>query len=240
MASHVRINQSLLAAGEKRLLVWIAHRLPRWVHSDLLTGLAVAAMALTGAGFAVARWDNRALGLVVLGLWLNWFGDSLDGTLARVRRIERPRYGYYIDHALDLAVTGMLLAGMAMSGFMSPIVALALLGAYLMVMGEVFLATASGRSFNMSFAWFGPTELRIVLAIGALALFRDPHVTLADWGRFRLFDFAGVLTTAGLLGAFTMNVVRNGRALALVERPRHAGLARMDTRVGQLEGSPSR
>ena len=223
MTSHVRINQSLLAASEKRLLIWIAQRLPRWVHSDLLTALAVTAMALTGTGFAMARWDNRALLLVVLGLWLNWFGDSLDGTLARVRKVERPRYGYYIDHALDLAGTGMLLGGMAASGYMSPVIALALLAVYLMVMGEVFLATAAGRDFRMSFAWFGPTELRIVIAAGAMALFGDPFVALGELGRYRLFDFAGAVATLGLLTVFVINVARNGRALALAERPRANG-----------------
>ena len=213
-----RVNHGVFAAPERRLLIWIAQRLPRWVHSDLLTGLGLAAMAVTAAGFALARWDSRALLLVVVGLALNWFGDSLDGTLARVRRLERPRYGYYVDHALDLAGTAILVGGLAISGFMSPLIALSFLSAYLMVMGEVFLATAVGREFRMSFARVGPTELRILLAVGAMTLFRDPHVSIGDGLRLPLFDVGGLVATAGLLSVFTANVVRNARALAAARR----------------------
>jgi phosphatidylglycerophosphate synthase len=218
MMSHVRVNRGLLAAAEKRLLVRVAGQLPRWVTSDQLTLLALAAMGLCAAGFALARWDPRALWLVIAGLAINWFGDSLDGTLARVRRQERPRYGYYIDHALDIAGIALLMGGLAVSGYMAPLVALATLAAYLMVAGEVYLATAAGRDFTMSFAGVGPTELRILLAIGALALFRDPHLTIEGLGRFRAFDIGGVIATGGLLIAFVSAVVRNGRALAASER----------------------
>src|SRR5688572_19434649 len=123
MTSHVRVHQSFLAAGEKRLLIRIAGRLPRWINSDHLTLLALLAMVLAA-------------------LALNWFGDSRDGTLARVRRVERPRYGFYVDHVLDIVGITMLMAGLALSGFMAPVVALSVLVAYLLVAGEVFLATA--------------------------------------------------------------------------------------------------
>ncbi|MGE3401882.1 MAG: CDP-alcohol phosphatidyltransferase family protein [Vicinamibacterales bacterium] len=217
MITHVRVNRGLLAAAEKRLLVRIAAALPRWVTSDQLTLLALGAMALCGAGFALARWEPRALWLVIVGLAVNWFGDSLDGTLARVRKLERPRYGYYIDHALDIAGTALLMSGLAVSGYMSPLVAIATLAAYLMVAGEVYLATAAGRDFTMSVAGVGPTELRLLLAIGALALFRDPYLTIGDIGRFRVFDVGGALATLGLLAAFVTAVVRNGRGLAAAE-----------------------
>ncbi len=176
MTHHVRHHASLTAGAEKRLLVWMARRLPSCVNSDHLTVLALAAMALAGAGYTLARYDRRALWLVVFALALNWLGDSLDGTLARVRRAERPRYGFYVDHILDIVGMTLLMTGLSCSGFMTPIVALVLLVAYLLVSGEVFLATAVHHVFRMSFAGFGPTELRIVLAIGTVALFRDPHV----------------------------------------------------------------
>ena len=220
MTTPARVNTGLLAAAEKRLLVRIAAGLPRWVTSDQLTLLALAAMGVSAAGFALARWDTRALWLVVAGLAINWFGDSLDGTLARVRRQERPRYGYYIDHALDIAGTTLLMVGLAASGYMSPIVALTTLAAYLMVAGEVYLATAAGRDFTMSCAGVGPTELRILLAIGAIALFGDPHLAIDGLGRFRAFDIGGTVATVALLGVFVAAVVRNGRALAAVERLR--------------------
>ncbi len=217
MTHHVREHGSLTASVEKRLLVWMARRLPAWMTSDHLTLLALAAMALAGAGYALARYDRRALWLVVAALALNWFGDSLDGTLARVRRAERPRYGFYVDHVLDIVGITLLMAGLACSGFMSPIIALALLVAYLLVSGEVFLATAVQHVFRMSFAGFGPTELRIVLAIGTVALFRDPHVDSGVLGRWPLFDVGAIVATAGLGFALAMSIARNTRALARAE-----------------------
>jgi phosphatidylglycerophosphate synthase len=216
MTEHKRDHRSVLAAAEKRLLIFIAQRIPPAVHSDHLTSLALAAMALAGGAFAAAQWDRRALWLVVVALALNWFGDSLDGTLARVRRAERPRYGFYVDHVLDIVGATLLFGGLACSSFMSPAVALALLIAYLLVAGEVFLATAVRGVFRMSFAGVGPTELRILLAAGAIALFRDPHVTLGPLS-VRLFDLGGVIGICGLVIAFAVSVLRNTAALAVAE-----------------------
>jgi archaetidylinositol phosphate synthase len=215
--SHVRVHQSFLAAGEKRLLIRIAGRLPRWINSDHLTLLALLAMALAGAGFAYARANTAGLWLVIAALAVNWFGDSLDGTLARVRRVERPRYGFYVDHVLDIVGITMLMAGLAWSGFMTPVVALSVLVAYLLVAGEVFLATAVNGIFRMSFLGFGPTELRIVLAIGTLALFSDPYVDLGTWGRYQLFDFGGVIAAIGMGVGLLVAVARNTAALARLE-----------------------
>ena len=221
MAEHTRDHRSVLAAAEKRLLIAIARRLPASVNSDHLTTLALLAMALAGAGYALARWDVRALWVAVGALALNWFGDSLDGTVARVRKVERPRYGFYVDHVLDIVGATLLFAGLAASGFMHPLIALALLIAYLLVTGEVFLATAVNGVFRMSFSGFGPTELRIVLAIGTVALFNDPHVDLGALGRMRLFDVGGLIGIAGMALALSVNVVRNATALARLEpRPR--------------------
>src|SRR6186997_3652023 len=119
--THVREHRSILAAAEKRLLIYIAERLPRSINSDHLTFLALAGMALAGAAFAAARWDLRALWIVVFALAVNWFGDSLDGTLARVRKVERPKYGFYVDHVLDIVGITLLFGGLATSPFMSPV-----------------------------------------------------------------------------------------------------------------------
>jgi phosphatidylglycerophosphate synthase len=216
-AHHVRQHGSLLAAPEKRLLVWIANRLPRTINSDHLTLLALLAMAAAGLGYAVSGFFPAGLWIVVAALAVNWFGDSLDGTLARVRRVERPRYGFYVDHVLDIVGITFLMIGLARSGYMTPMVALSLLVAYLLVAGEVFLATAAHGVFRMSFLWFGPTELRIVLAIGTLALFNDPHVDLGALGRHRLFDVGGVVATIGLTGALASATIRNTRVLSRME-----------------------
>lgn len=217
MAEHVREHRSLLAATEKRLLVRIASALPPAITSDQLTALALAAMVLAGLGFALAPWNVGGLWLVVVGLALNWFGDSLDGTLARVRRIERPRYGFYLDHVVDMLGITALFVGLACSGFMTPLIALSVLIAYLLVSGEVYLATAVRHVFTMSFAGVGPTELRIVLAAGAIALFRDPHVNLGAFGHLRLFDFGGLVAIAGLAMAMAVAVWRNAGMLSRLE-----------------------
>ena len=214
--THVRKHNSILAAAEKRLLIFIAERLPRSINSDHLTSLALAGMAVAGAAFAAARWDRRSLWLVVVALAINWFGDSLDGTLARVRRAERPRYGFYIDHVLDIAGATLLFGGLACSPFMMPLVALTLLVAYLLVAGEAFLATAARGVFQMSVAGVGPTELRILLAAGAVALLRDPHVSIGPL-TMRLFDFGGAVAAAALITAFVVSAVQNATALAVAE-----------------------
>src|SRR5262245_18813475 len=124
---HIREHRSLLADAEKRLLVRIARRLPPAVNSDHLSALALAAMLAAGFAFAnIAARPSSAL-LFILALAINWFGDSLDGTVARVRGHQRPRYGYYVDHVIDLAGTAALVLGMAASGLMTPAIALGVL-----------------------------------------------------------------------------------------------------------------
>ena len=221
-ATHSRINDGLLAQVERRTLLWLAHRLPARIHSDHLTALAVVGTAVASMSFALARWFPVALVGVVAGLALNWFGDSLDGTLARVRRQERPRYGYYVDHVLDVVGAAMLMGGLACSGYMTPLVALAVLVAYLLVSAEEFLSTAVGGAFRMSFVRVGPTELRVLIAAGALSLLRWPTVALPGLGQVHVFDVAGVVATAGLLLALATSAVLMGRQLYLAEPRRPA------------------
>jgi len=216
-ATHTRVNTGLLAAIEKRVLIWIAGRLPRRVNSDHLTLLALLSMAGAGAAFWAARHWPPALVLVVLALALNWFGDSLDGTVARVRHHERPRYGFYVDHVLDIVGITLLVAGMAFSGFLSPIVGLAFLVAYLLVAAEVFLATAVKGEFRMSFLNVGPTELRILLAIGTLTLFVRPTVSPFGLGPFRLFDVGFGIGAIGLAIALLTATARTTAALYRAE-----------------------
>jgi phosphatidylglycerophosphate synthase len=221
---HVREHRSVTAAMEKRLLVWIAARLPSWTTPDQLTAGGLAAMALAGTGFAALRATPTGAALVVSGLVLNWLCDSLDGTLARVRCQQRPRYGYYVDHVVDVAGTTMLLGGLAVSERMHPLLAIAVLAAYLAVCAETFLATHALGVFTLSFAGFGPTELRIALAVGAAAVARDAWITAGPLGRLRLFDVGGVVAVTGLTFVFLNRAVRRTRALAAAERvrPGHA------------------
>src|SRR5262245_17485685 len=116
-----REHHSILAGAEKRFLVAIAHRLPAWVNSDHLTCLGFLALIAAGGLYWYSRWNLTALWLVILCLVINWFGDSLDGTLARVPNRQRPRYGFYVDHIIDAFSTFALVGGMALSGHMTPI-----------------------------------------------------------------------------------------------------------------------
>lgn len=212
-----RKQLSMLAAAEKRTLIWLARRMPVWVNSDHLTVLGFVAMFLAGLGYWAASWDRRALLGVIAALAVNWFGDSLDGTLARVRNRLRPRYGFYVDHITDAIGTFFLMGGLALSGYMSPYIALGLLIAYFLLSIEVYLTTYTIGSFHLSFWSFGPTELRLLLCIGNLALFWRPVVKL--FGRqFLLFDVGGACGIAGMALMLVWAAVRHTRQLYQAER----------------------
>lgn len=220
MFTHVRQHNSMLAAVEKRALIWIAGRLPRWITSDHLSALGLAAMAGAGASFLVAESDPVAGALlVVLCLLLNWFGDSLDGTVARVRDEQRPRYGYYVDHVIDLAGTAMLFAGLAVSGYMSPLIATLVVAAFFLVSAETYLATHARGVFKMAFIGVGPTELRILLAAGAVALINTPTVDVG-LGQVRLWDIGGLIGAIGMALTFVITSAQNVRALYVEETRR--------------------
>ena len=207
-AGHVREHGSLLAQAEKRVLIWMAKRLPQTVNSDHLTILGLAAMAVAGAAFWTSHWYDASLFIVVGALAVNWFGDSLDGTVARVRNQQRPMYGFYVDHVIDIVGALLLLGGLGLSPYMSPVVALVLLVAYLMVSAEIYLATHACGVFRISLFKVGPTELRILLAVGTLYLLRQPWVELGG-NSYRLFDVGGMVAAVGLFGALVWSAARN-------------------------------
>ena len=203
-------------AAERRCLLWLAARLPRSINSDHLTVLALVAMAGAGTCFWAARFNRHWLLGVVVNLAVNWFSDSLDGTVARVRQQQRPRYGFYVDHVVDCFGVLFLCGGLALSGFMNPLVAMGLLVAYFLLSIEIYLATYALRVFTLSFAGMGPTELRLLLAAGSLALMRDPHVGVMG-ATFRLFDVGGVMAIAGIAVTLLIFITRNVRALYRAE-----------------------
>ena len=210
----VRLQSSMLTTAERRLLVWMARRLPAWVTSDQLTVLALAAMAGAGVSYWLAATHRAGLVLVIVCLAINWFGDSLDGTLARVRQRQRPRFGYYVDHVIDAVGVLLLLGGLALSGYVTPVVAFALLAAYFLVMIEVSFASTVLKTFRLSFFKLGPTELRIALATANLVLLFNPTMTLLG-RQWLVFDIIGTATTLGLVAAFVVSAARNTHALYL-------------------------
>jgi archaetidylinositol phosphate synthase len=211
-ARETRVHDSLLAAAEKRLLVRMAERMPGRVNSDHLTALAGVSLLAAGVCYWQAASHPAALVAVVALLAVNWFGDSLDGTLARVRRHERPRYGFYVDHVLDALGILFLIGGLVAGGFMSLAPGAGFLIAYYLLTIEIALATHALGVFRMSFWKFGPTELRILLAIGTLMLLRSDTVTLFG-SQYRLFDVGGTVAIAGLLATFAAAAVRNTTTL---------------------------
>src|SRR5208283_4863840 len=191
-----RVHGSWLAAAEKRALIWMAECMPTWVNSDHLTLLGFGAQIATGICYALAARDRRMLLLGIVCLAVNWFGDSLDGTVARVRQQQRPRYGFYVDHMVDSIGAVAMMGGMALSGYMHPAIAIGLLVAFLLLSIQSYLATYALGEFHLSFWRFGPTELRVLLVVGNLALLRWAWVI---HGRYRLFDIGGTIGLAGMI-----------------------------------------
>jgi archaetidylinositol phosphate synthase len=192
-----RVQQSWTAALEKQALIWLAVRVPEYVGPDHLTALGLVAQIGAGAFYALAALNRHFLLGVIACLALNWLGDSLDGTLARVRHRLRPRYGFYVDHMVDSFGALALMGGLALSEYMDPWIAAGLLVGFFVLSIQSYLATHALGEFHLSFWRFGPTELRILLAIGNLALLWKPVVHVFG-GRYRLFDIGGAIGIAGM------------------------------------------
>jgi phosphatidylglycerophosphate synthase len=192
-----RLQQSFVAAAEKKTLLWLAERAPGWINSDHLTILGFTAQCLAGACYALSRWNRYTLVLCIVFLALNWLGDSLDGTLARVRNCQRPRYGFYVDHIADTFAAFFLIGGLALSGYIHPAIAFGLLVAFLMLSIEAYLATYTLGQFQLSYWKFGPTEIRLLLAAGNMALLQWPTVKILGT-QLRLLDVGGAIGIAGM------------------------------------------
>jgi phosphatidylglycerophosphate synthase len=212
-----REQVSLLAPIEKKLLIRMAHATPRWIDSDHLTMLGFISMFFAGLCYALARTNKYMLLIVILWLAVNWLGDSLDGTLARVRNRQRPRYGFYVDHITDAFGTFFLVAGIGISGYMSPLVAAGLLIVYFMLSIQTYLATYALGTFQLSYWKFSPTELRLLLVAGNIALLYRPVASLFGY-RFLLFDIGAIVGIAGMFLMLIVSSIHNTAALYKAER----------------------
>jgi archaetidylinositol phosphate synthase len=207
-APATRIHESFVASAEHRTLLWMARHTPAWINSDHLTLLGFISQCLAGACYALARLNPDALLVGILCLALNWLGDSLDGTLARVRNRQRPRYGFYVDHIADTIAAFFLMGGLAFSGYVHPGIALGMLVAFLMLSIEAYLATYTLGSFQLSYWKFGPTEIRILLAMGNLALLRHPAIHVLG-KPVLLFDLGGTIAIAGMSIMLIISAVKH-------------------------------
>jgi phosphatidylglycerophosphate synthase len=211
-----RLLAGITARTERRALHWLAPRTPPWITSDHLTLLGLASMAACGALYAASGRYPWLLLLVNLGLALNWLGDSLDGTLARHRGVERPRFGFYVDHLVDAFGALFLVGGLALSGLMTPLVAAGLLVAYFLLAIETYLATYAIGRFRISWGPLGGTEIRILLAAANVFVLFRPRVSVAG-GSWLLFDVVGAVATAALLALAAVAGIHGTRVLARVE-----------------------
>lgn len=209
----VRIQENPLAVYERRLLNWICPRLPSWVTPDKLTVLALIGAVIIFAGYAGSVVDRGWLWLSVAGYLVHWFGDSLDGSLARFRSIERPRYGYFVDHSADVLGALLILGGLGISPYIRLDVALIALAGYYMLAAHSFLSARVAGELKLSFVAAGPTELRITLIGLTVAM----YVIGSDEPQFRglgAFDlFVGAMG-AVLVVLFLFETLAMARRLA--------------------------
>jgi len=212
-----RVQASFLAAGEKKTLLWLAERTPAGINSDHLTAVGFAGQLAAGVFYALSRWNRYYLLAVIACLVVNWLGDSLDGTLARVRQQQRPRYGFYVDHMVDSFGAVAMMVGLAFSGYMHPWIAIGLLIGFLVLSIQSYLATYTMGEFHLSFWNFGPTELRLLLAVGNLALLRWPVVLHRQ---YRLFDIGGAIGLVAMTLMVIFFTIKNGYRLYCEERIR--------------------
>jgi archaetidylinositol phosphate synthase len=218
VATPRRELEGLTAAGERRFLLALAARIPARIGPDHLTAVGFAGMVLAGLAYALSARMPALLLAVNAALALNWLGDSLDGTLARHRRRERPRYGFYVDHMVDAFGALCLLLGLVASGWITPALALALLLAYFLLSIHIGLAACTRGTFKISFGAIGGTELRLLLAMANTLVWVVPHLELA--GRVvLLFDLLGAGALAAVAVVLLRATAQTARALAAQERP---------------------
>ena len=208
-----RIQQNILARGERRLLNWLCARLPLWVTPDRLTALGFAGAVMVAAGYMLSWIDGEWLGLSLAGYVVNWFGDSLDGSLARWRGIERPNYGYFVDHSVDGLATFLMVGAIGLSPYVRFDVALIGVVSYLLLSIHTFLAAKVVGEFRLSYLAGGPTELRLMLMAMTVAM---PIVGAQDIGHTNLtiLDIFVLLVASILMTLFVVQSFATARMLA--------------------------
>lgn len=194
-----RIQQNLLAAAERRLLNWLCARLPAWVTPDMMTGLGFSAAMVTAGGYVLSNWHPAWLWLSIIGYFVNWFGDSLDGSLARFRKIERPNYGYFIDHSADSLANTILVTCIGLSPYIRLDLALLALAGYLLLSIHTFISARVAGEFRLSYVGGGPTELRILLVILSIAMYVMGPRPLGAISGWTVFDGLVAVMAAGMI-----------------------------------------
>lgn len=220
-----RIQTSVLNAAEKKALVWLAERMPHWVTSDMLTWLGVFGSFLIMMGYILSNFSANWLWLSTFGLFVNWFGDSLDGTVARVRKTQRPIYGYYLDHTVDGINETMMFIGIGLSPFMNLYTAMAALIVYLQLTLNVSMNAHLRSEFNLTYAGLGPTEFRIIIMIlNTLLIFIKPwqefervFVIFGKTVYVHALDYPGLVILAILVIIYFVTISKDLRYYAKID-----------------------
>lgn len=223
---HTRVNDTFIGRNEKKVLLWLAPRMPAWVVPDTLTGVGLFASVLIFASYALTYFDKGFLWLASFGFVIQWFGDSLDGTLARFRKIERPRYGFYIDHIIDSISEVLIFIGLGLSPFLRFDLALLALIAYLLGSIYVYLATYVNGVFRISYSGISPTEMRLIAVVTNTIVFfvGNPIVTMPTLGlaltplSVTLYDLVVIGVTVMLLYLFLTNAAKTALSLSHEDR----------------------
>jgi len=214
-----RVLETLTGPFEKPALIWMSERMPAWVTPDVLTGVGIFGSMVVFAGYALSNISPAYLWLSTVGLVINWLGDSADGTLARVRRIERPKYGFFIDHTMDVISEGLIIIGIGVSPFVRLDVACLAYAGYLAMSVLAYVRAFVDGIFKISYSRIGPTELRIVLvAVNAIMFFdRTPDAAI-DAAGLTAYDLAVLVIAFGLAVAFIISTARGLKELSDADR----------------------
>ena len=212
---HTRVNDILMGPLERPALAWLSKSMPAWVNPDLLTIFGLLAGFLIGFSYYLTNFNRNFLWLASLGFVLNWFGDSLDGTLARYRHIERPKYGFFIDHVVDIVSEVAIFLGLALSPYVDYRLATLALIAYLCMTNLVFVITAVEGLFQISYGKLGPTEARLI-AIGAntiIYFIGNPEVHLPSVN-ITLYNLIVLVIILLLVTFFIITTIQHGITLS--------------------------
>jgi phosphatidylglycerophosphate synthase len=217
IAEHTRVNDILLGPLERPTLRWLAAHMPAWVTPDTCTVIGTLGALLTLVSYGLSNLSPGYLWLASLGFLINWFGDSLDGTLARYRQIERPRYGYYIDHTIDIVCQAMIFLGLGLTPYVSfNIACLALIG-YLLLSALAFLRTHVAGEFKISYGKLGPTESRVIAVLLNIAMFFFGMQTIVLFQtKISVYDLFVAGIALLLMGFFINTASREARRLSIL------------------------
>jgi phosphatidylglycerophosphate synthase len=216
---HSRVNRILLGPLERPALKWLAEHMPRWITPDILTGIGFAGAVLIAVSYYLTNYNPAFLWLASFGFVVNWFGDSLDGTLARFRHIERPRYGFFLDHTLDSASETIIFIGLGLSPYVNLNLAFLALVGYLLLSIFVFISTYVSGEFKISYGRFGPTEIRAVAILANTLIFfmGNPVVQILNWN-IQLYDLLLGFITVVLYSIFIVSTILRARQLSEMEK----------------------